>query len=277
MMPKRLVLVRHGQSEGNLTHRLIEAGQKHLIPPEIMDIPRWQWRLTPKGRNQAKYAGAWIRSNIPVRFDRGFVSWYIRALETAGYLDISEILWRPSWYIRERDYGTFDAFPPDFNEEEYRRRDALRKVDRAFWSPEGGESIAQALHRVDRINFTLHRDCEQENVIAVMHGETMWALRIIYERLSPQEFQDLANSDDEANHIRNCQILEYTRIDPFTDNESTQFTWMRSICPWDPPTDLKVCWKPLVRQKLSTGNLLDLAEQYPTIYPTQLARELEEY
>lgn len=78
------------------------------------------WRLSDRGREQARIAGEWLRKEIdhlrildqlqpdqsPIY--RYYVSEYIRAMETAALLDIKDAKWFVEVQLRERDWGTFD-------------------------------------------------------------------------------------------------------------------------------------------------------------------------
>lgn len=88
-LPIDLVLLRHGQSEGNLARQRSKDGDNSVFIEEFKNRHTAQYRLTAKGREQAKRAGAWLRKEFGdrrVRFDRYFVSEYTRAKETAALL-----------------------------------------------------------------------------------------------------------------------------------------------------------------------------------------------
>ena len=59
--PKRrlleLTLVRHGQSEGNLAYRRAGQGDDSLYDGAFMDRHSSLWRLTDRGRREARAAG----------------------------------------------------------------------------------------------------------------------------------------------------------------------------------------------------------------------------
>lgn len=260
MMPKRLVFVRHGESEGNVIAELMKAGRYAEVSPEVRAIPGWKWRLTSRGREQATAAGQWITCNIP-GFDWGYTSCYPRALETAGLLGLPGSIWRVVYYIRERGWGEIESFPQRDEDvamvmEELRRR----REDRVFWCPPSGETLADVIHRIDRFFDTLHRECSEDSVIAVMHGEAMWAARLILERILPREAELMMN--DRANDIGNCHILEYSRLNPHTGEELTRLEWMRSINPLEPD---KMCnWRQIERRFFTGEELLAEAELFPS-------------
>src|SRR5688572_21343611 len=61
-MPRDLLLVRHGRSEGNLVQAADSEGNPSLRTPEFLARPAADWRLTKKGRDQATATGRWVRT-----------------------------------------------------------------------------------------------------------------------------------------------------------------------------------------------------------------------
>ena len=88
-MPNELVLVRHGHSEGNFVVDQSKLGDDSFYTPDFTERPGHQWRLTEEGREQARITGEWIMNNIG-KFDRYYVSPYIRTKETAGLLGLPD-------------------------------------------------------------------------------------------------------------------------------------------------------------------------------------------
>ena len=266
-MPYTLVFLRHGQSEGNVGSGLVEECKLDQIPREIFGVSGWQWRLTPLGVWQAQEADLWIRANIGIDFTAGFVSEYIRTMETAGYIgNFPEGFWRPSIYLRERDYGQLDCLPTPDKLAEYHEHIKRRKEDRQFWSAANGESIAQAQFRMDRLNSTLSRECRNGKVIVVSHGEAILADMMNRLRIDVAGFQEMTDRHDPLLKMKNCQVLEYTRVDPFTGKVSNQFKWLRSICPWDPPSDPMSAWQEIKTSKPSSQALLERAHKFPRYF-----------
>ena len=184
MMPKNLVLVRHGESEGNLARRISEQGDNSVFTEEFMNRHSSKFRLTNKGLSQAVKAGNWIKLNIDFTFQRHMVSSYARAMETAGLLGLPNARWFQDIYLRERDMGDFDNISEQ-SKQEFGKIYAEYKRDPFYWTPPRGESVAQLCQRVDRVLETLHRECSDKNVIVVCHGMVMWAFMIRLEKLTP--------------------------------------------------------------------------------------------
>lgn len=252
-MPDRLVLVRHGESEGNLAKDMQKAGEDvSFLPPEFSARGNARLRLTNRGRWQAKQAGIWIRENIRPTFDRYIVSEFTRAVETAAHLELPDAKWYLDYNIRERSWGDFDFLPYQDREKfkdsfDYKRRESF------YWTPNNGESIAQLCLRVDRTLDTLHRECDGKNVIIVCHGETIRAFQVRLERLSPRQF----HANDAERGVDNCCIVEYLR-------EAGHLRLVRTIVPWqDPP--LVGQFEPITRKSYSNEELLEEAALYPQL------------
>jgi NAD+ kinase len=263
-MPIDLVLVRHGESEGNLA----KTGDPSALTREFLDRHSSQFRLTTRGIVKAEAAGAWLRANGFASFDRYYASEYVRAYETAARLGL-ELLPGQRWYLdfflRERDYGLFDVMPYEERVQKYPEYLRHKARDGFFWTPPGSaESMAMVALRLGRLLDTLHRECSDKRVIVVCHGETMWALRVRLERMTQARYAELDASEDPKDRIRNCQIIHYTRRDPATGAMSRRYDWMRSVCPWDeaaaPPA-----WSPIVRPSFTNQELLELALAKPRL------------
>lgn len=254
-MPIDLVLVRHGQSEGNLVNKRSRKGDDSGFTESFRARHSSTWRLTNLGRAQAFAAGEWIRGNIGGQFDRYYVSEYLRAMETAALLGLPDAQWYAEFYLRERDYGQLDVMPDAERKERFADELMRRRVDSFFWAPTGGESLAQACLRIDRVLNTLHRECSDKRVIIVCHGEVMWMFRVRLERMSQETFQLLDGSDNPHDRIHNCQVLHYTRRDPKSGRLANHVNWMRSAC----PTNLELSrneWQRIERGRFTNEDLL---------------------
>jgi broad specificity phosphatase PhoE len=230
-MPNDLVLVRHGESEGNVAMEAGKAGDRRHFTDEFMTTPGHQWRLTPTGCAQAQAIGDWIASEVG-DFDRHYVSPYVRTKETAGHLGLAGAQWRLNRALRERDWGDIGARPiEEFKSRpEFKWNAEMKRSDPLYWVAPGGESIAHvAEDRVRNVLDTLHRESAEQRVICVCHGEVMWAFRLVLERIDDSEFVTL--DKDPAEKIHNCTALHYTRLDPATGEQARRPMWKRRAHP----------------------------------------------
>ncbi|HEU0050915.1 MAG TPA: histidine phosphatase family protein [Patescibacteria group bacterium] len=267
-MPRDLILVRHGESEGNVASKRSRAGDDSLYTSEFSARHSSSWRLTDLGLRQAQTAGQWLSENVfGGNFDRHYVSSYLRALETAANLHLPNAFWRMEPHLRERDWGDLDVMTDAERKKRFARSLNRREVESLFWAPPNGESIAHLCEtRVFRFLDTLHRECPDGRVVVVLHGELMWGFRVVLEHLSPQRYTELDFSEHPFDHIHNCQILHYTRVDPETKQTADKYLWMRSICPTD-LTKSRNEWEPIIRRTYSNEELLKYVVKTPRMIP----------
>jgi 2,3-bisphosphoglycerate-dependent phosphoglycerate mutase len=177
MAERILVLVRHGESEWN---------KKNLFTG---------WRdvdLTDAGIAEARAAGLKLKAQ-GLRFDVAFTSALIRAqhsltlmLEELGQQDIPVF---EDQALNERDYGDLVGL----NKDDARAKWGAEQVQ--IWrrsydvAPPGGESLKDTAARVlpYYIGEMLPRLLRGDNVLAAAHGNSLRALVMVLERLSPQQ------------------------------------------------------------------------------------------
>ncbi|DBA00020.1 TPA: hypothetical protein N0F65_002023 [Lagenidium giganteum] len=257
-----LVLIRHGESEGNVARQRSIEGDHSLFYGEFQHRHSCNWRLTDRGRRQAAAAGEWLRKNELVHFDRYLVSEYLRAMETAARIKLPDAKWYAEMLIRERDCGQMDLMSEQERmikmQDELRRRD----LDRFYYAPPGGESLAAVAQRADRLLCVLHRELPGKRAIVVAHGEVMWAMRTRLERMPQDTFRELQESGRMVDQIHNGHILHYTRRDPQTGAMAPFFTHMRSVCPWNEKLSPKG-WMKIERPVYDNEMLMAIAERVP--------------
>lgn len=259
-MPNDLVFVRHGQSEGNIIQMAANHGDDSYYERDesLMTVPDHRWRLTPQGVMQAKQSGEWINSHFPEGFDRYIYSPYTRTRETAGSLGLVQAevnaVWEANRSVRERSWGEIGSIPRSKFNVEYPRSANFKHSDPLYWAPPGGESIADvAENRVRNLLSTLHRENESDRVIVVSHGEFMWASRMVIERWSDAEFVEYDRDPDMK--IHNCQVIHYTRINPWTGEVAPRLQWVRRMSPLDHGLVVED-WKEFGRQRMTNADLL---------------------
>jgi broad specificity phosphatase PhoE len=271
-MPNHLVLVRHGESEGNYVRDAFKNGKEGDVAYLLYQFkqrPGHEWRLTPKGVEQARIAGSWIQEHIIShyglpKFDRYIYSTHRRTYETAGNLMLPDAEWRHNRMLRERSWGELENLTGDKEHEElYPRNYQWMEQSPLEWCPPGGESIVQVADtRVRGVLDTLHRDHDEKDVnsvIAVTHGEWIWAARLVLEYMFNEDWDVTKNNP--AEKIHNCQVVHYTRLDPRTGEQAPFLKWMRSVNPYRQETEGN--WRELSRRTLSNEEMIRRAEQLP--------------
>ncbi len=262
-MPKNLILVRHGESEGNVAVKASKKqGDDRHYTDEFLGRHSSNWRLSNKGIRDAEAAGEWLRANFP-RFGRYYTSEYLRARETAGLLGLEGANWMRELHLRERDRGLLDVVSHSVLTTKF--QEELKRQGRStlFWTPLAGESMADVCMRVYKILDTLHRECTDTDVIIVCHGEVMWAFRLCLERMPQERWLELDASTDEADKIYNGQIIHWTREDPATGELSKHLDWMRMIRADD--ESFSRAWRQVVRPRFSNEELLAEVRRTPRI------------
>lgn len=113
------------------------------------------------------------------------------------------------------------------------------------------------------MNGTLHDQHDnrgRNSALIVTHGEYLWANHLEQERLGHEEWA-LAESDA-ARRIKNCQVVELTRLDPESGERAPRLSWVRSVCPWETP-DNPGTWRFINQPLLSNEELLNEVRAVP--------------
>lgn len=259
-MPRDLILVRHGESEGNVALHTSKAGDDRWMVHEGMKERHssW-WRLTDAGVAQAVNAGTYIREHIAQEFDQYYVSSYTRAMETAALLDLPNADWVTDPRLRERERGYEDLLS---SEERALLVESIaqRKSAPLYWRPVGGESIMDSVSRTRDLLGTFNRELDGKSVVCTCHGEVMESFLVAITRLTPRQFA--VWSDDPAEKINNCQVWHFTRQMQGESVMAPRFTHWRSI---DTITSHEGEWKAITRPRFSNEELLTEARSTPRI------------
>lgn len=269
-MPLDLVFVRHGLSEANVVQRAEKDGVAHEALPDIYARQDYLQRLSVEGAAQAEAAGEWLRRHCrpPEAFDERYVSPFNRTMDTASHLGGPDSGWLPEFRLIERDWGQYGATPREDRPERFPHTDRAKEEASFFARLDGGESIGDVAYRVRDFLDTLSRDMADKAVLAVTHGELMWAARFVIERMLPQEWQEL--DLDKSLRIGNCNILWYSRRNPDRPEDvrsALSAGWVRLVDPIDPErSPYGGAWQSLPgKRRLSGDDLLAITEQTPRL------------
>jgi len=273
---RELVLVRHGESEGNVAHRRSTNGDHSLYSGEFLERHSSLWRLTERGKEQAATAGSWLKEHTDIDnkpFDYHYTSEFLRAMETAALMDIPDARWFTETHCRERDWGQWDLTA---QKDKCATEEARRKRHGLYFAPGGGESLAQVMIRVDSMLQFMHQRLHDKKVVMVCHGELMWAFRIRFERLNQISYMDMAAEACEKERMHNCCILRYSREDPHTQELYDDFLWRQLVTPWhedEKRSDPKETWTRLNVEKtcFSNEDLLKTVNRFPRLYCNSMA------
>eukprot|EP00929_Paragymnodinium_shiwhaense_P024766 TRINITY_DN15141_c0_g1_i1.p1 TRINITY_DN15141_c0_g1~~TRINITY_DN15141_c0_g1_i1.p1 ORF type:complete len:367 (-),score=36.48 TRINITY_DN15141_c0_g1_i1:108-1208(-) len=208
--PRRLILVRHGESEANVNRVITQTVPDHAL------------HLTAKGRQQAHDAGKRLRDLIKDDSVFFLVSPYVRTRETfngilkAGWPDhhTENVAHREDVQLREQDFGNYDSPQMKHFQKE-------KNTFGQFWFrfPEG-ESPADVYDRASSVLEGLYRRWEfsqEGNLVLVTHGLFILVFLMRLFRYTTEEFYEL-------DAIGNCElvVLERCAEGAFYD---VAFTW----------------------------------------------------
>jgi 2,3-bisphosphoglycerate-dependent phosphoglycerate mutase len=176
MTERLLVLVRHGQSEWNLKN--LFTGWKDVD-------------LTAQGVAEAKQAGEKLKAR-GIKFDVAFTSALKRAQKTLDLI-FAEMGERKIPIFRdqalnERDYGDLVGLNKDDARKKWGDEQVLKWRRSYDIAPPGGESLRDTVARSLPyfVQEILPRVLRGERTIVVAHGNSLRALVMVLERLSPQ-------------------------------------------------------------------------------------------
>ncbi len=190
MKPKRIILVRHGQSESNIDHS------------KYSEKPDFAMNLSIEGREQAARLGIELKELIKDETVIFYRSPFYRTRQTQaiiGKLFPSAVV-KEEVRIREQEHHSRIQSGPDNRDETEKERD---EYGHFYYRFEGGESCADAYDRISDFLGTLFRDFEKpdfgENCVIVGHGMTNRVFLMRFLHYTVEEFEYLRNP-------KNCGI-----------------------------------------------------------------------
>ncbi len=264
-MPNHLIFVRHGQSEANVIQKRTDHGVSPDVTTALFARPDWRHRLSKRGIEQAQRAGEWIEQEMGslAEFDALYVSPFVRTLETAAHIGGPTLGgWTDDSRLVERGWGVYGKMSREQQKMQFPRTAAEKAANPLFTRLDGGESIFDVYARFRDFQSTLHREQAGKKVFVVTHGDFINAARYGIERMTPGEWESI--DKEKAHKIRNCTILQYSRVNPLdeTDIRDT-IRWRRYIYPDMPDASPDGGqWIELPERRRYTGaELLEQVEQ----------------
>ena len=201
--PRRLVIVRHGESEQNVAIDLFEKNLpatleklKNKKDPDIV--------LTNKGISQAKKTGAYLSKTE--KFDICFCSPYKRSLQTAKAI-ISKLKYRLKIYedvrLREKEFGRLHGLSVKDIKRDYPEEYEDRNRDGVYWYRIlRGENYPDVQMRIYSFLEKISRDWGGKNVLIVTHHVPYVLFNAIFNHLGEKEVIKLGG-------VPNCGIQEF--------------------------------------------------------------------
>lgn len=207
--PKRIILVRHGQSIGNADKTVFQHTADHSL------------HLTDKGMEQAQQAGKELYELLGESPIRAYVSPYKRTRMTfenikLGGPKLNIVKASEDPRIREQDFGHL------------RPIDAFELIDKErtmfgtfFYRIPDGESGADTYDRISSFLDSLWRDFRKEdypeNTLIVSHGLTIRLFCMRWFHWTVEEFEKLRNPMNCEKVILELNEDKYKLITPFRE------------------------------------------------------------
>ena len=209
MVMRRLILVRHGESMGNVARERAEANAADVIDIDQRDpdVP-----LSELGLRQAQAFGWWLAELDPA--DRPAEVWsspYQRALQTAAEaLTAAGIALpiRQDERLRDRELGILDLLTSSGVRNRY-PDEAIRRrwLGKLYYRPPGGESWADVALRLRSFLADLERRDSADTVLVVCHDAVILLFRYVLENLDEAALFELARTGS----IRNASSTTLQR------------------------------------------------------------------
>lgn len=191
MKPKRIILIRHGESEGNVDQGIYEHK------------PDYALLITETGKLQAEEAGKTLRSILGDETVFFYLSpmWRTRMTfeNIVSKFDQAKIKWKEEPRLREQEWGHFKSIKTGLQIEKLRDQ-----FGPFYYRIPDGESAADVYDRVSDFFGTMYRDFAKEdfpeNVVIVTHGMTIRLFLMRWFHWTVEEFERHKN-------LNNCQIV----------------------------------------------------------------------
>lgn len=221
--PSRLVLVRHGESRGNVADLEARAAKALRLRLDVRDA---DMPLSDLGEQQATALGRHLAAQPPEERPTTLIaSPYARALGTArGIVDGAGLALEVELdeRLRERELGVFDGLTGEGIRSLYPDEATRRQwVGKFLYRPPSGESWADVVLRVRQLmlNLSLTPDA-YERVWVVTHQAVILAFRVALEGLTEAQVLDI----DRGQPLPNCSTTRYRcdadgrwRLEAFAD------------------------------------------------------------
>ena len=200
-----LVLVRHGESQGNLADRkALDAGQPFLD----LDVRDADVELSDTGREQAEAVRDYLRSLPEDQRPTAVVSSPYRRARHTGEIAVEglDVPFVVDERVRERDLGAFDGMTWIGIEQEYAEESKRRaRVGKYYYRPPGGESWCDVVLRVRQVLLEMQERYAGERLWVFSHQATIMSFRVAIEGLEEAQVLEA----DKKTPLANCSMTIY--------------------------------------------------------------------
>jgi broad specificity phosphatase PhoE len=216
--PAQLIIVRHGQSAGNVAR---DAAHEALADRIALDNRDADVPLSDLGREQARSLGRWFSEmREGERPEVLLSSPYLRALQTAEAFRAAggARAHRPICFderLREKEFGILDGLTTSGVANVFPDQAEFRRLLGKFYHrPPGGESWCDVILRLRSVLDTISLHYCDKRVMIFTHQVVVLCLRYIIETLDEESILRIDREGD----VANCAITEY-RLDPGEDGK----------------------------------------------------------
>jgi len=218
--PRQLIIVRHGQSAGNVARDAATLADvdRIALSDRDADVP-----LSGLGRQQATALGHWFASEQEdARPEILLSSPYRRACQTAdlfrtagGCLPDEPICFDER--LREKEFGILDGLTvTGIHHQEPQQAEFRRLLGKFYHRPPGGESWCDVILRLRSVMDTIALHYADRRVIIFTHQVVVLCLRYIIEGMTEADILAIDRTGD----VANCAITDY-RFDPDAGRSGT--------------------------------------------------------
>lgn len=221
--PRRIILVRHGESQGNVDDAIYETVPDHALS------------LTPKGVEQATATGRRLRAYLGDEPLMMYASPYVRVHQTIEALDLG-VPWdnvRVEPRLREQDWANFQD-PADIAAQKKLRNE----YGHFYYRFTHGESGSDVYDRVSTFLESLWRSfvdpgMEARTLVIVTHGLTMRLFCMRWFHWSVAYFEALENPQNGGYVVLTRQPnLKYRLDEPFVQWDASYRPTDRERASW---------------------------------------------
>lgn len=215
--PKKLVFVRHGESEGNVLNANDRIG---------LEVPTYAYGLTERGKLQAAITGKFLMEKFGL-FDVYYTSYYERSIDTMKIMYPEAKIYEDA-RLAEGQRGIWHVMDKEMVEKRF-PEEILRKEREGLYHyrPIGGENWPDMELRIHSFLGTLSRDCDGLNVLISCHGH--W--EIMLQRLIHHFSIEKVIQRRKEEFFDNASVTIYSGVE--VNGKSRLVLDMENFVPWE--------------------------------------------
>lgn len=187
MKPKRIILIRHGESEANVDRYLFGK------------VPDYTIELTEKGRQQAQCAGMRLKELVGNEQIYFYVSPFWRARSTfesvVSVFEGSQFRYNEEPRLREQEWGYLRC-----NEDFDKICRERKEYGTFYYRIPGGEAGSDVYDRINDLLGSMFRDFKKENFpencVLITHGLTVRLFIMRFFHLTVEEFEIMESPEN---------------------------------------------------------------------------------